>query len=133
MTERSPAGLLAGNAAQLLFRLSAANMQLTTDQLFTKMYGGSNYLVTSIIARQRTGGATVACAGGIYDTAAKGGNALVAAAQVWVTLANGVIVQAALAALIFTTLLTNTPILSLTTGSTAACTADIYIHGLDIS
>lgn len=75
----------------------------------------------------------MACAGGIYDTAAKGGNAIVAAAQSWVTLASGVIVTGTLAALTQTTLLSNTPILSLTTGSTAACTADIYIYGVDLS
>lgn len=118
---------------QLLHVLRAGNFAITTDQPFTKVFGGTNYLVTNVVARQRSGGASVACVGGIYDTAAKGGNALVAAAQSWVTLASGVIVSATLAGLIGTTLLTNTPILSLTTGSTAACTADIFIYGFDIS
>jgi hypothetical protein len=119
--------------AQVLFRLSGANLQSTSDQLFTKFYSGSAYFVTQIIARQRSGAASIACAGGIYDAAAKGGNALVAAAQSWVTLASGVIVSATLATLVGTTLLSNIPRLSLTTGSTAACTADFYILGLDIS
>jgi hypothetical protein len=118
---------------QLLFQLSSANMQLATDQTFTRVYSGTNYFVTSIVARQRTGGATIACAGGVYDTAAKGGNAVVAAAQSWLTLASGVIVNATIAAVGGTTLLANTLILSLTTGSTAACTADLYVYGFDLS
>lgn len=119
---------------QLLFKLSSANLQSTADQPFSIIaYSGSAYMVTTIVARQRTGGASVTCAGGIYDTAAKGGNALVSAAQSWVTLASGVMVTATLAALTSTTLLTNTPILSLTTGSTAACTADVYVFGVDLS
>lgn len=123
-----------GNVSQLLFKLAGANLQLTSDQPFSlAAYSGSNYVITSIVARQRTGAASVTCAGGIYDAAAKGGNAIVSAAQSWVTLASGVMVTATLAALTGTTLLANTPILSLTTGSTAACTADIYIFGVDIS
>lgn len=117
----------------LLFVLKGANMQLTTDQAMTKVFAGTAYNVTNIIARQRTGACSVACAGGIYDTAAKGGNAVVAATQNWVTLASGVIVSAALAALNATTLLANSLLLSLTTGSTAACTADIYVFGVDLS
>lgn len=138
MIKSQGAGTLAGISGQsalqqLLFKLSGANLQLTTDQTFTKLYGGSAYQITNIVARQRTGGASVVCAGGIYDAAAKGGNAIIAAAQSWVTLASGVIVTGTLAALAQTTLLANTPILSLTTGSTAACTADFYIYGVDLS
>lgn len=118
---------------QLLFKLAGANMAITTDQTFAKVYGGTNYAISLIIARQRTGGASVACAGGIYDAAAKGGNALVAAAQIWVTLASGVMVNATLAAVALTALGSATPILSLTTGSTAACTADLYIYGVDVT
>jgi len=123
-----------GLIPQLLFKLAGANLQSTSDQPFAlAAYSGSNYVVTNIIARQRTGGASVTCAGGIYDAAAKGGNAIVAATQSWVTLASGVMVTATLATLTGTTLLANTPILSLTTGSTAACTADFYIFGVDVS
>jgi hypothetical protein len=132
-SQGSPSTTTNSQQQQLLFKLSGANLQLTTDQPFTKVYSGTNYLITSIVARQRSGAASVICAGGIYDTAAKGGNAIVAAAQSWVTLASGVIVSGTLAALVQTALLTNTPILSLTTGSTAACTADLFIFGVDIS
>lgn len=128
-----PSGVAAVNAQQLLFKLSGANLQLTTDQVFSKLYGGSSYFVSAIVARQRTGAASVACLGGVYDGAGKTGNIMVAAAQSWVTLASGIIITATLAALTSTTLLTATPILSLSTGSTAACTADVYIFGVDLS
>lgn len=120
-------------ATQPLFKLLSANMQSTADQAFTKIFAGTSYYITSIVARRSTGAASVVCAGGIYDAAAKGGNAIVGAAQSWVTLSSTVIVPATLAALVQTALLTNTPILSLTTGSTAACTADIFIFGYDIT
>jgi hypothetical protein len=115
----------------LIFQGLALNFQATTDQQLARMYAGTNYIVTSIVARQRSGGASVTCAGGIYDAASKGGHAIVAATQSWVTLASGVVVTAALAALAGTTLLANTPFLSLTTGSTAAVTGDVYIYGYD--
>ena len=116
---------------QLLFKGSALNFQSTSDQPLTKAYGGSAYTVTGIFARQRSGGASVICAGGIYDAASKGGNAWVAAAQSWVTLASGVIVPGVVA--LTATLGVNNLILSLTTGSTAACTADVYVFGVDMS
>lgn len=127
------AGLTSGGVQQLLFRKTAADMQSTADQVFTKVFSGTNYFVTAIVARQRTGGASVACAGGIYTGAAKTGDQIVAVAQSWVTLAAAVIVQATLAALVGTNLESATPFLSLTTGSTAACTADVYIYGFDIT
>jgi hypothetical protein len=126
-----PSSLAPSSAQQLLYKGSALNFQLTTDQPLTKVYGGSAYIVTGIYARQRSGGASVVCAGGLYDAAAKGGNAWVAAAQSWVTLAAGIIVPATVA--ITATLGTTGLILSLTTGSTAACTADIFVFGVDMS
>jgi len=115
---------------QLLFVLRAANMQSTADQQFTRIFGGTKYAVTHVYASRVSGAASVACAGGIYSAASKGGDALVAAAQSWVSLASGVIVNATLAAVAGTALETATPYLSLTTGSTAACTADIFIFGV---
>ena len=104
-------------------------MQLTTDQQFTKLHAGTNYYITNIIAVRKTGGASVACAGGIYDAASKGGSAVVGVAQSWVTLAANVNVVPTIAAVASTALLSATPYLSLTTGSTAACTADLFIFG----
>lgn len=126
-----PSSVAAASSQQLLFRGSALNFQLTTDQPLSKVYAGSNYIVTGVYARQRSGAASVACVGGVYDAASKGGNAWVAAAQSWVTLASGIIVPAAIA--ITTALGSTNLILSLTTGSTAACTADVYVFGIDMS
>lgn len=86
-------------------------------------------MITHIVAVRATGAGSVACAGGIYDAASKGGNAIVGVAQSWVTLAANVSVVPTIAAVVSTALLTATPILSLTTGSTAACTATIFIFG----
>lgn len=115
--------------AQLLFVKRSADMQSTSDQQFSKIFAGTNYRITDIIAVRKTGGASVVCAGGIYDAASKGGNALVATAQSWVALAANVNVVPTLAAVISTALLSATPYISLTTGSTAACTADLFIFG----
>lgn len=114
---------------QSLFVIRGANMAIATDQQFTKLFAGTNYRITDIIAVRKTGAASVACLGGIYDAASKGGNAIVAVGQSWVTLAASVNVAPALAAIVSTALLSATPYLSLSTGSTAACTADIFIFG----
>jgi len=129
---RSQGGLPASQSGQIIFVKRGADMQSTTDQAFAKQFAGTNYRITDIIARQKTGGASVVCAGGIYDAAGKGGNALVATAQSWVALAAAVPVVPTLAAVVGAALLSGTPILSLTTGSTAACTADIFIFGYPI-
>lgn len=123
------ATIAATNAAQLLFVIRSANMQLTTDQALTKSFTGTKYRVTDVIAVRKTGAASIACAGGIYDAATKGGNALVATAQSWITLATAINVVPTLAAVAATTVLDPTLYLSLTTGSTAACTADIFVYG----
>jgi hypothetical protein len=133
MGVRASGGVPGQLTQQLLFKLTSANFQSTSDQTFTRIYGGTSFFIGSIVARQRTGGASVACAGGVYDGAGKTGNIIVAAAQSWVTLASGVIVTATLGAPATTILLTNTPILSLTTGSTAAITGDVYIYGFDLT
>lgn len=114
---------------QVLFVLRSANMQLTTDQAFTRLFTGTNYRITDIVSVRKTGAASVACAGGIYDAASKGGSAIVGVAQSWVTLAANVNVTPTIAAVVGTALLSATPYLSLTTGSTAACTADVFIFG----
>jgi hypothetical protein len=132
MAVKGIASLPSGNLGQVLFAGRGLNFQLTSDQALTKIYSGTNYYPAFIIARQRSGGASVACVGGVYDGAGKTGNIIVLAAQSWVTLAVGILVTAPInvgAA----TLLSATPIFSLTTGSTAACTGDVLIYGYDIS
>ena len=126
ITPQSPAP---NYAAQILFVIRNANFQLTSDQIFSKIFSGTKYKMLEVIAVQKSGAATVACVGGIYDAAAKGGNALVAATQAWVTLAAAITVTAPIAAIATTALTTAVPFLSLTTGSTGAVTADVFIVG----
>lgn len=116
-------------AGQVLFVKRSADMQSTSDQIFTKLFNGTTYKILDIIGIRKTGAASVACLGGVYDAASKGGNPVVAATQSWVTLAANVNVSATLAALVSTALLSGIPYLSLSTGSTAACTADFFIFG----
>lgn len=116
---------------RLLYVIRGANMQSTADQSFTQVGNFTNFMPTFVVANQVSGGATVTCAGGIYSAASKGGNAWVAATQSWINLStSGKIVSAGLAAIATTALGNTTPILSLTTGSTAAVTADIFIYGV---
>ncbi len=114
---------------QLLFVLRSADMQLNTDQQLVKQFTGTQYRITDVVGVRKTGAASVTCAGGIYTAASKGGTPLVANTQDWVSLASSVIVTATKEAAVNTTILTTTPYLSLTTGSTAACTADIFVYG----
>ena len=121
------------SAGQPLFVGRNLNFQLATDQALTKITGATSYMITQIVAARKTGAGSVACAGGIYDAPAKGGNAIVAAVQSWVTLAAGVIVVPTLAALVGTALLSSSTLfLSLTTGSTGAVTGDVFVFGYPI-
>lgn len=117
---------------KLIFQLTGANLCLTTDQLFeARQSGYTSYTILEIIAKVASGGATGTCAGRICTGANKTGNILVAATQNWVTLsATNKILKPTLAALNNTDAQTASPILSLTTGSTGAVTADIFIYGV---
>lgn len=117
---------------QLLFVGRGLDFQSTADQALAKQFTGTNFVITSVQAARKTGGATVVCAGGIYTAAAKGGSALVAAAQSWIGLSGaGKIAQATLAAIVGTDAQSAATLyLSLTTGSTAAVTADLFVFGV---
>ncbi len=116
--------------AILLFYIKGADLQSTSDQLFTKVFPTTKYVISDIRAVGASGGVTVACAGGIYNEASKGGDELVAATQDWTGLTEAdKIIQPSLESVVGTDVQTETPILSLTTGSTAAATANIYIYG----
>jgi hypothetical protein len=108
-------------------------MQISADQPFQQMYNGTAYAITGIIARQRSGGSTITCLGGIYDGPNKTGNIIVAPTQSWLALSSGVIVNAVLASLTGNQTLANTPILSLLTPSIGACSCDMYVYGFDLS
>ena len=131
MRQRQAPSIPSSNQQQALFVLRAADMTLTTDQIFTKLFTGTNYKITDISAVRKSGAFGVTCAGGIYTAASKGGSALVAAAQSWAGLSGAnKIAVATLAALVATDIQSATPILSLTTGNTGALTADIFVYGI---
>lgn len=115
---------------QILFALRNADMQSTSDQAFVKNGSFDRYRVVDAFAYCVSGGVTVACAGGIFDATAGGGNAVVAAGQSWTGLsAVQKIVKPTLAALCDTDALTNSLYLKLSTGSTAAARADVLVLG----
>jgi hypothetical protein len=116
----------------ILFQLITANMNVTTDQSFTKLLGFTNYVITRIRAVNSSGSLTTA-AGGVYTAAAKGGNAIVAAAQAYSTLTGSTIGMDLTIAAVGNGLQTATPILSLTTGQGAAMTCDMYVIGVPLS
>ena len=129
---RSTAGSVPSiNAEQVLFVLRNANLAIATDQTFTKLFGGTNYAVTNIMAVWKSGTFGIACAGGIYTGAAKTGDAVLAAVQVFSGLTGAQTMQVAtLTNILVTKTESATPILSLTTGNTGALTADIFIIGV---
>ena len=130
MMRSSNNSVSANKSGQILFIGRNLDFTLTTDQALLKQFAGTNFRVTDIIAVRKSGAGTVVCAGGVYDATAKGGNAIVAAAQSWVTLAASVSVSATLAAIVNTGLLSATTLyLSLTTGSTGAVAADVFVFG----
>jgi hypothetical protein len=121
------------NANQiLLFALRNVNMAINTDQLLKKMAAFTTYKVTQVVVVRKTGAFSVACAGGVYTAAGKAGNALVAAGQSYANLTGaGKIVDATLAAVNSTDSQTSATVyLSLTTGNSAALTADIFVYGV---
>lgn len=115
---------------QPLFILRDADMQSTSDQQFVKNGTFTKYTISKIVAIRKTGGTSVACAGGIYSAASGGGDALVAVGQSWVALTGAnKVVSATVAAVANTDAHNTTPYLKLATGSTAAATADLFIYG----
>lgn len=125
-----PATIPPAQIEQLLWVGRSLNLQSATDQALTKMFTGTNWLPTRVLGVRKTGGATVACAGGLYTAATKGGTAYVAAAQSWLactgTLGTTIAAVAALTAAFSDAV----SFFSLTTGSTGACTADVFVYGV---
>lgn len=130
VTNPLPVTVVGGSGVnQKLFSISAANMAVTTDQAFTKLFTGTLWIPTQIIAVRVAGAFGVACAGGIYPAASKAGTAIVANSQSYAALtgANTSVLATLATQAVQTTVL---PYLSLTTGNTGALTANIYIYGV---
>lgn len=119
---------------QCLFKLIAANFNVTTDQPFVPIGGIpiNNYFISRIRAVVNAGSTTTnitTAAGGIYTAASKGGSAIVAAAQAYTALASLLTGLDLTIAAAGAQQLSANPILSLTTGQGAATTVDLYIFG----
>jgi len=112
----------------LLVKLTAANMNVTTDQPMA--ITATKYVIRKIVVTNASTSLTLA-AGGIYDAASKGGNALVAAAQVYSALTTSVkYVDLTLGVPLTGSVVTaSTIFLSLTTAQGGAATADVYVFG----
>lgn len=112
-------------------KITAADLTLATDQVFVWLVSPvpTLYIPRRIIARRVSGAFGVSCLGGVYTAAAKGGTAIVAAAQSWANLTGaGKIVDATLIAGVGTDIVSAALLyLSLTTGNTGALGADVYL------
>lgn len=113
---------------------AALDFTLDTDQALTMIGAPTLWIPTNIMARRVTGAFGVACAGGVYTAATKGGNAIVAAAQTYAGLSGaGKIQTCTVAAIAATDVQTSTTLfLSLSTGNTGALTADVYVFGMTL-
>lgn len=135
------------NNLDLLFCLRGADMQLTSDQALSavgqfhnanKSIPFNKFKITDIFAVRASGATSVACTGGIYTAAAKGGAAVITATQSWLGLTGADKVVKPTANAAYDSDIYTLPVgaaglfLSLTTGSTAACTADIYVFGFPL-
>jgi hypothetical protein len=121
MTYQPKSGILLGTAI-------GVNMNTTGDQAIAVPY--SRYVVRRIVVGNASVSLTLA-AGGVYTAAAKGGTAIVSAAQLYSFLtAVAKFLDLTLAAILGTDVRTESILyLSLTTAQGAAATADIYVYG----
>lgn len=121
------------NQSQVLWRLLGANMNTVNDQAFIKAQSFSSYLVTGIYGVNASTSLSLA-AGGIYDTASKGGTPLVAAAQVYSGLTGSTLgLNLTLAAYGIGLRSGASLFLALTVAQGGAATADFYVLGVPIS
>lgn len=120
------------NRSQLLWKLTAANMNIDTDQAFTKQATFATYLISGVYVVNASTNLTTAV-GGIYSAASKAGP-LVAATQVYSGLTGGTLgILATIAALGLAVQSSTTLYLSLTVAQGGAATADFYVIGTPLS
>lgn len=116
---------------QLLFALRGANLAITTDQLFTKLFTGTNWMPLNIVAVRKTGAFSVAALGALNTGAGGTGNAIVAATQSFAGLTGAAkIVSPVLAAIALSDVQSSATLyLKMATGNSAALTADLFVFG----
>ena len=116
-----------------LWRITAADMNTTSDQAFTKLASFTNWLFTGAVTVDSSGAITTAV-GGIYTAASKGGIAIVAASQGYNTITgasqgNGLTIANAGRA----TMTTGNLYLSLSTPEGSARTLTFYVFGIPLT
>ena len=127
----------------ILARLLSADFNSILDQSIQLPKAITAFQITGILITNATLSLTTA-AGGFYPTTSKGGTAIVAAGQVYSTLTAATkLLSATLAGTVATTRYSSANVdvisgyptiyLSLTTAQGAACTADVYILGVNLS
>lgn len=117
----------AGNADTLIGALLAANFNVTTDQSITLPTG--LWRITRILVTNASLNMTTAV-GGFYDAASKGGNAVVAATQVYSALTSATVTLSCTIAAPADWNVSTTLFFALTTAQGAAATAAIRIYGV---
>ncbi len=128
VSQLSPMGI-----DQLLWSLIAANMNSTADQSMVKAFPFATYQISRIVVSNASTSLTLA-AGGIYTGAAKSGNAVVAAAQLYSGLTGATLgIAATLAAVGLAVQSATTLFLSLTTAQGGAATADFRVYGTPLT
>ncbi len=120
------------NVSKVLFTLSGADMNVTTDQAFTKVGTFGNYIIQTIRAYSPSTDLTAAD-GGIYQAASKAGNAIVASTQVYTTLTAATEGMDLTLTAFGRDVLTATPILSLTGAQGGAATCSFYVIGIPLT
>ena len=110
---------------RMIGRLLGANFNATTDQAITLPTG--SWVITQVYAVKSSVSMTTA-AGGVYTTTAKGGTAIVEAAQVYTAL-TGTATDLATLTMAATPTVTSSIYLSLTTAQGATATADVFVFG----
>jgi hypothetical protein len=112
----------------LLGRLKSANMNSTADQPI--VVGITKYIIRRIIVQNSSASLTLA-AGGLYTAAAKGGDVIVPATQIYSALTVATkFLDLTLAAILNTDVRTESTLyLSLTVAQGVAATADLFILG----
>lgn len=118
---------------RVIGKLIGANFNITTDNIIPISAQADKYVIERIVVTNASISLTTA-AGGVYTATAKGGTAVVAAAQVYSALTTAtkfVALTLQLTALtdVFDAATQSNLYLNLTTGQGAAATADVYVYG----
>lgn len=118
-----------GEDSSVMAVLKGANMNTTADQpIPVNLKGATKYIIEKIVVTNANTTLTLA-AGGIYTAAAKGGTAIVTAAQAYSALTASTKVLALTLAALTDVLTANTIYFALTTAQGGAATADVYVFG----